>query len=148
MTRTIRDGLLGLSCLTLLAGCGERPHVAPGPLGLAYLCAGEPLTIVYGDGGYIPGATVRGANGAVPRSRAQLSFRGQQVDLVADDAFTDLRYVHDGADMHMVWIAQGESGQLERSGSAGAAPERLDCQRVRTVTPVAPAGAPALHPAA
>lgn len=149
MPRAIR-----LAPLALVAGCAGHPHVEPGPPGLAYTCNGEPLMIVYGDGGYIPGATGRAPQGAAPRSRAQLTFRGRQVDLVADNAFTDLRYVtseSDGAvttgDVAIIWSARGDTATLQHLVH-GASLSSVECRRVRTVTPTAPADAPGAHPAA
>ena len=136
-----------LLAFALLVGC-THPLVGLGPAGLPYLCNGEPVTVVYGDGGYLPGMTVRGSEGVTARARAQLTFRGDRIDLVADDAFTDLRYVGTIGRTDFVWTAEAETAHLEWSGPDSENPERMECRRVRSVTPVAPIGAAAPRPGA
>jgi hypothetical protein len=120
----------------LLASCGGGPRTEPAPLGISYLCSGEILTIIYNDGGFVPGTSARPRSTTnasnVPRSRARLSFRGSEHQLIADETFEDLRYVEEGGQERLAWTARGETAELAQLTAGGGESPLARCSRVRS----------------
>ena len=133
----------------LLAGCADHPPPATVPLGLAYSCAGDPVTVVYDGQGYLPGSTVPASGEqARPawRARASLQWRGQSYDMFADDALEDLRYVEnrsaDEADRRLVWVARAEAAELREIDQDGNETAVAACTRTRSPSGDTPEAAP------
>ena len=127
-----------------LSGCASVPH-GESPRGLAYSCAGEPVTIVYNGQGYLPGSTLPApANATAPqwRSRATLHWQGEDYELAADDALEDLRYIEtrsaDEADRRLIWVARAEDAELREIDQDGNESPIARCERLRD--PAAQAG--------
>jgi hypothetical protein len=125
-----------LAPAALIASCGGGPRIEPAPLGISYLCSGEPLAIIYNDGGFVPGASAHPASRTntsyVPRSRARLSFRSSEHQLVADETFEDLRYVEESGQERLAWTARGERAELAQLTAGGGESPLALCSRVRS----------------
>ena len=118
--RTAAATIIALITCSIGAGCAA-PLKASTPKGLAFDCEPGGLALVhFGDGGYLPEASVRATRGGetvqVPRSTARLVYGGAHLALVAEWAEQGLRYRSeepvDGA--YLVWTQRGEEAELGR----------------------------------